>query len=193
MKSFEEPVFNSHRMDQPLNVKKPSGIFLDSMSDLMGSWVSEEEVQNVLDVCRKAHWHTFFLLTKNAPRLSKFKFPTNVLVGVSMPPTIMFGKVLSTDQQNAYMHKALDILSEIDARTWISFEPLSFDVAPIVEDYPNAIEWAVIGAASSGKKYYQPDPQHFVNLLSVLDGQDIPVYFKENIVWHFDRKEFPAI
>ena len=35
---FEVPTFHPHRLREPLTVKAPAGIFLDSMADLMGQW-----------------------------------------------------------------------------------------------------------------------------------------------------------
>src|SRR5215475_12381476 len=68
---FEYHYWRPEALDEPMALAKPSRIFLDSMSDLMGIWVEPWQVQQVLDTCEKAHWHTFQLLTKNAPRLKK--------------------------------------------------------------------------------------------------------------------------
>jgi protein gp37 len=40
-------------LQEPLKVKQPAKIFLDSMSDLMGGWVPDEQVEAVLDICRQ--------------------------------------------------------------------------------------------------------------------------------------------
>jgi hypothetical protein len=75
----------------------------------------------------------------------------------------------------------------------LSFEPLSWDVAPVVARYPNALRWAVIGAASRGRQYYQPAPEHVARLLAVLDEQQLPVFFKGNLDWTPWREEYPLI
>lgn len=194
---FQHHYWHPERLNEPLKLAEPAGIFLDSMSDLMGHWVPEEQVHAVLEVCAKASQHVFFLLTKNAPRLLKFEFPSNVWVGVSMPPNSMFGRQLTQAQIIRMADRGLDVLSRVDARVrWMSFEPLSWDAALL---FPGGghipLEWAVIGAASSGKTYYQPDPAHVSHLLTVLGWQNIPVFFKGNLrgnaaatPW---RQEFP--
>lgn len=193
---FAHHYWHPARLEEPLRLKEPAKIFLDSMSDIMGAWVPDEQIRAVLDVVRRADWHTFQLLTKNAPRLLKFKgeFPPNLWVGVSMPPTQMFGRTLTQEQQSAMLRKSLGVLAELEfwCRTrWMSFEPLSWDVTlDVCANWP--IEWAVIGAASRGNQYYQPDAGWTGRLLISLSDEDIPVFFKGNLKWSPWRQEFPV-
>lgn len=130
---FEQHYWHPSKLDEPLKLTTPAGIFLDSMSDLMSRRVPEGQIEQVLEVCRRAHWHTFFLLTKNAPRLRQFQFPPNVWVGASAPPTFMYGKELDLDQQRRMLGKTLDILATTDVPVrWLSIEPLSFDVSSVL-------------------------------------------------------------
>lgn len=190
---FQAHYWKPHLLDEPLKLQTPARIFLDSMADLMGHWVEGRQIQAVLDVCRKAHWHTFQLLTKNAPRLAGFEFPDNVWVGVSMPPSEMFGKSLAQHQQVAYIEKAMTILEHVKAKTrWMSFEPLSWNVAEILAEYRRPpLEWAVIGAASNGKTLYQPKAHWVEGLEAVLGRQSIPIFHKGNLDWQPHREEFP--
>jgi len=177
-------------LDEPLERKTPAKIFLDSMSDLMGYWVKDEQVEEVLEVCRRAHWHTFQLLTKNAPRLKQFKFPPNVWVGVSAPPTVMFGKTLSAHMQTRMLQTMLKTLDKVDVPIrWMSIEPLSFDIAPYLAE--SNLQWAVIGAATNGSKAYQPRPEWVQRVLEVLDSKGTKVFFKGNLNWDPWREEFP--
>lgn len=156
----------------------------------MGHWVPAEQVNQVLDICRQAHWHTFQLLTKNAPRLKEFDFPPNVWVGVSAPPSIMFGKTLTLAQQERMLETMLKVLKKIDVPVkWMSIEPLSFDIAPLLVD--SNLQWAVIGAATTGTRAYQPRPEWVLNVLEVLDKQNTKVFFKGNLIWNLWREEFP--
>ena len=168
-------------LNEPLKLKEPGGIFLDSMSDLMGTQVPDDQVRTVLDVCRRADWHIFFLLTKNAPRLLKFEFPRNVWVGVSSAPDFMYGKPLVREQQQRYMRTALRVLSSLPLGqvTWMSFEPLSWDVSALVREFPHALDWAVVGAASSGRKEYPPRESDLRALLGALDRT--PIFYKGNL------------
>jgi protein gp37 len=188
---FEHHYWNPHKLEEPVKVKAPSRIFLDSMSDLMGHWVPEEQILEVLDICRRAHWHTFQLLTKNAPRLLEFDIPDNIWIGVSAPPSQMFGKTLSLHQQQRLVARQMDVLRQVKVPVrWMSIEPLSFDIAPLLEDSP--LRWAVIGAATNGQKTYQPEPAWVENLLTTLDRQNTAIFFKGNLKWSPWREEFPA-
>ena len=194
---FEHHYWYPKRLNEPLKVKEPAGIFIGSMADLMGHWVPDEHIRAVLDVCRRASQHTFFLLTKNHTRLWGFEFPANVWVGISSPPDFMYGKALSRRQQQTMFELALDALFAADASTtWVSFEPLSWDVSKIVDSHPDALDWAVIGAASDGAKKYPPREDDLRSLVSVLDNYHIPIFFKGNLrssMWAQKnwRAEFP--
>jgi protein gp37 len=187
---FEHHYWRPEQLEKPLSVAKPSRIFIDSMSDLMGHWIPDEQVEAVLEICRQAHWHNFQLLTKNAPRLLNFRFPSNVWVGVSAPPTIMFGRRLSLNQQTRMLNRMLEVLKQIDVPiSWMSIEPLSFDIAPLLEK--SSLQWAVIGAASNGAKTYQPKREWVENVLRVLDRKGTKVFFKGNLTWENWREESP--
>ncbi len=180
---FEAHYWHPQRLDEPLDFTESAGIFLDSMADLMGVWVPEAEVEAVLATCRSAHWHQFQLLTKNAPRLLKFRFPGNVWLGASSPPDWFRGVRLSPRQQQKMLTYTLGILSRLSEWniTWMSFEPLSWDVAAIVAQYPHALRWAVVGAASDGQREFPPRETHLRHLLRVLDDLNVPVFFKGNL------------
>ncbi len=189
---FEHHYWNPHLLEEPLKLKTPARIFIDSMSDLMGAWVPVEQVEQVLDVCRRAPWHTFQLLTKNSPRLELFDFPPNVWVGVSAPPSMMFGRNLSPLQQQRMVKRLLKALSAVNVPVrWMSIEPLSFDIAPLLEN--SNLQWAVIGAATNGRKTYQPKPEWVANVLDTLDAQGTKVFFKGNLEWSPWREEFPVV
>jgi protein gp37 len=195
---FEQPTFHPERLEEPLTVVEPAGIFLDSMADVMGPWVEAAHITQILAICGQAAWHTFFLLTKNAPRLAHWTFPPNVWVGASSPPDVMQGHRLTRPQQTTMLHKSLTTLAGVQAPIrWMSFEPLSWDVADVVQQSPGALQWAVIGAASRGRVVYPPDPEVLQRLLAVLDAQGVPIFYKGNLralpeaaaAW---REDFPG-
>lgn len=197
---FRHHYWRPHLLEEPLGVKKPSRIFEGSMADVFGTWVPEDQIRQVLDMCQRAHWHTFQFLTKNAPRLRKFHFPSNCWVGISAPPSSIKGKPLTPQLQSRWFNIASYALLASDAVTkWVSFEPLSYNIAPDVEqEVADHLDWAVIGAASNGGKYYQPEPEWIANLLDLLDCYNVPVFMKGNLkpslgkafsTW---REEYPA-
>lgn len=182
---FASYYWHPKRLREPGAIAEPAGIFPDSMSDLFGNWVEAEHLAQVLEVMRKAHWHIFQALTKNTVGYKSVEnLPLNMWPGISSPPDHMFKKELSDRQKQAYLHTALKTLQTLAHRgyvTWMSFEPLSQDWADIVSQYPGALRWAVIGAASNGRTQYPPEEQHVRNLLTVLDNEQVPVFYKGNM------------
>lgn len=166
--------------------RTPCLTFCGSMTDMFAPNVPAEHVHAVLDAMRDAPHHTYQTLTKAAPRLLKYadRMPPNLWVGASSPPDWFLGKRLTRAQQKTMLRKSLEALAEVKRRTgnvvWMSAEPVSWDLVEVVgPDHP--LDWAVIGAASDGRRHYQPDPAHVTNLLRVLDARATPVFFKGNL------------
>jgi protein gp37 len=179
--AFEKITYHPEVLADIKRHKTPAGIFCDSMSDMFGQGVKHEWIQDIIQTIAECPQHVFFSLTKNASRFREFKtpWPSNWLVGISYPPTFMFGKKLTNDQQNAWFKKALDFLKDSPAqRYWVSAEPLSLDLSGWLQA-SEWLDWVVIGAASNGAVTHQPNPETFRRTLHALEGT--PVYFKGNI------------
>jgi protein gp37 len=132
---------------------------------------------------RRAPHHVFQSLTKAAPQLLKYldELRPNLWVGVSSPTDWFMGKRLSHKQQMAMLIRSLAILGEVRARTgnlvWLGAEPVSWDMAACLgSDHP--LDWAVIGAASDGPCYFQPDADNVRRLLVILDETETPAFYK---------------
>jgi protein gp37 len=177
--------------------KQRAGIFFDSMSDMLGNKVEASWIQACIDCMKANERHAFFILTKNPRRLPDFDWPDNALVGLSSPPTFMYGKKLSKEQQQAWFAKGLAWLHNASAKwKWVSLEPLAADIRAQLFDYVTALDWAVIGAGSDGRKNYQPNEQLFHDIVGMLT---VPIFFKGNLDralaerhggW---REEFPKL
>ena len=206
---FEHHYWRPDALRQLTAGDEPLLIFCDSMSDLFAANVPAEHVRAVLGAMRQAPHHTYQSLTKAAPQLLKYtsEMPPNLWVGVSSPPDWFMKKHLSRHQQQAMLRRSLDVLRLVKATTgnivWMSAEPVSWDLTAVIgKDHP--LDWIVIGAASYGRRYYQPDVGHVRKLLEVMDATGTPVFFKGNIKPLFDshdlgseelnrwREDFPA-
>jgi len=168
--------------------------FIDSMSDMFAPAVPEDQVRQILNAMRKAPQHAFQSLTKAAPQLLKYvdDLPPNLWVGVSSPPDWFMGNRLNIDQQRAMLKKSLEVLTKVKAKTgnivWMSAEPVSWDLTDVIRaEHP--LDWIVIGAASSGPRYFQPHPQYIRDLLNVLDATSTPVFFKGNLGGLFEAND----
>lgn len=183
-------------MLRKLTPHAPCRVFIDSTSDLFGARVPREEIYQVFNTLRQLAHITFLSLTKNAPRLIFFQndLPLNLHVGISSPPDVFEGITLTQHQKDRMLDTALTVLDDLplNLTTFASFEPLSWDVSKIVAAHPDALSWAIIGAASHGRTYYQPVPEHLDRLEAVLYQHGVPVFYKGNLKRLPRREEFPA-
>lgn len=197
---FEHHYWRPHMLPDPKKIKEPCKIFCDSMSDLMGQWVPDDQIEQVFNAMLETPQHSFQLLTKNAPRLAKFTLPPHLWVGVSAPPTFMFGKELTPDQQRRMVMKQLGVLSQLSSPIrWMSIEPLSFDIAAVFSEWCETtrrvlpLEWAVIGAASRGSHYFQPNRDYVHKAHDLLGAYNVKIFHKGNLEWTPHLEEFPVL
>jgi len=193
-KGFEHHYWREHMLNEPLKLKNPGKIFVGSMADLFGHWVPEEQIRQVLDVMRQAHWHTFQTLSKYPVRLPQFNpYPSNVWVGVSLPA----GHLMSERGAARALHSYLKHMTRIGANIrFMSIEPLWFDVGKVFENWIEQygalpFEWVIVGAATNGRHVYQPRAEWVEHVLSIMDMFGIPIFFKGNLDWSPWREEFP--
>jgi protein gp37 len=191
---FEQHYWRPQALKEPLQLKEPAGIFVGSMADLFGHWVPAAQIREVLGVMEKADWHIFQTLSKYPVRVPEFNpFPANVWVGVSLPA----GHLMKPEGGARALKAYLRHMEQIQASTrFMSIEPLWFDVTPVFEDWlinhdRLPFEWVIIGAASNGPKIFQPKPSWVQGLLDIFDQQNIPVFFKGNLMWDDWRDYFP--
>ena len=127
---------HENALEKPLEWKKPQMIFVNSMSDLFHKDVPVEFVLEVFDVMKRAHWHTFQVLTKRAERLEELspqiEWPENVWMGVSV--------------ENQDYTFRIDHLRSTGAKVkFLSLEPL---LGPLHNLNLKNINWAIVGGES---------------------------------------------
>ncbi len=127
---------HENALEKPLEWKKPQVIFVNSMSDLFHKDVPVEFILQVFDVMRRAHWHTFQVLTKRAERLEEINpqidWPDNVWMGVSI-------------ETQDYVYR-IDHLRRTNAKVkFLSLEPL---LGPLENLNLSGINWAIVGGES---------------------------------------------
>jgi len=192
------PRYWPEKLEQPRKRKKPAGIFLDDMSDWMGSYWPEEWTEAELRTMRDCPQHRFYTLTKQPQNLPRWSpFPPNCYVGVTATNRMMF-------------NKAAGNLAKIDAKVkYISFEPL---LDSVDKDFAGAsylsmlfkegwLDWLIIGACTGtmkdllplhhktslpmvryGNKWVLSPPLGAVEeIVRAADKAGIPVFLKDNL------------
>jgi protein gp37 len=74
-----------HRLQEPLQRKKPTVYFVNSMSDLFHENIPASYIKSIFDVIEKTPWHTYQILTKRAERM------TEIMKNIFIPPNAWMG------------------------------------------------------------------------------------------------------
>ena len=162
------------RLNEPLNRKKPTVYFVNSMSDLFHEDVPRHYIQKVFDVIEKADWHTFQILTKRADRMESFFFgkraPKNAWLGVSV------------ENKNHGVPR-IDHLRRVDATIrFLSVEPLLEDVGQL--NLEN-IHWVIVGGESGAKA--RPMNKEWAESIQLqCEVADVAFFFKQWGGWGAD-------
>ncbi|MBN2037228.1 MAG: phage Gp37/Gp68 family protein [Chitinispirillaceae bacterium] len=157
---------HEHVLDAPLKWKKPSIVFVNSMSDLFHERVPIEFINKVFDIMRQASHHQFQVLTKRAERLAEvtsfIDWPENVWMGVSV--------------ENAEYAHRIDYLRMTGAFIkFLSIEPM---LGPIQEMDLNGIDWVIVGG-ESGPKARPIRREWVIDVRNQCRKSDVPFFFKQ--------------
>ncbi len=152
--------------DVPLKLKKPSMIFVCSMSDLFHEYISYDVIKQIFNVMKQAHWHTFQVLTKRAGRLQLFSgvydIPDNVWVGVTV--------------ENKQVTNRIKDLKDTYANTkYLSCEPLLESLQNIDLD---DIDWVIVGG-ESGHNARPIEEAWVIELRDLCKMYNKPFFFKQ--------------
>lgn len=154
----------------PHRWKSPRVIFVNSMSDLFHSDVSDQFIEDVFQVMADTPRHTYQVLTKRSQRLTKLasrlSWPDNIWIGVSV----------ETDR---YCFR-IDHLREVPAAVrFVSAEPLlgglpSLDL--------HAIDWVIAGG-ESGPNARPMHPSWVFDIRDKCLESDTAFFFKQWGAW----------
>ncbi len=157
---------HDHVLEKPLHWKKPRKIFVNSMSDLFHRDVPLDFIKEVLDVCRRAHWHQFQILTKRSQRLAKdgklLDWPPNVWMGTSV-------------ESQEYAFRVAHLREVPAAVRFISFEPL---IGPVDSVDLTGIHWAIVGG-ESGPGSRPAHPDWFRKIRKLCEKSGTAFFFKQ--------------
>jgi len=153
------------RLQEPLKWRKPSRIFVNSMSDLFHEEIPLEFLQEVFDIVRQTPWHIYQILTKRHERLVELaphlNWHKNIWMGVSV------------ENQN-YAHR-VDYLRRVPARVrFLSCEPLLGELNLDLTD----IHWVIAGG-ESGSKYRPLKLEWVQSIRDRCQNDGVAFFFKQ--------------
>jgi len=123
-------------LEEPLRWRKPTLVFVNSMSDLFHEKIPVRFFRQVFDVMRRADRHVFQVLTKRSKRLAR------LAPRIDWPPNVWMGVTV----ESARFAYRIDHLREASAAIkWLSIEPL---LGPVPGMDLTGIDWIVVGGES---------------------------------------------
>ncbi len=166
----------ANRLEDPLNRKKKTVYFVNSMSDLFHEDIPFPFIDQVFNTMRKASWHTFQILTKRADRMAEYfvdkQAPDNVWLGVSV-------------EDKKYGLPRIDHLRNVRASVrFLSVEPLLEDLGSI---NLLGIHWVIVGG-ESGPQARPMQPEWVESVQLQCEEQEAAFFFKQWGGWGADGK-----
>lgn len=155
-----------HVLKSPLSWRKPRVIFVNSMSDLFHEKVPLEFIQKVFDIMKRAHQHTFQILTKRAERLEalndQLPWTDNIWMGVSI-------------ENEDFLYR-IDHLQKTSAKIkFLSMEPLLGSISNLNLE---GIDWVIVGGESgSGARIMRKEWVSQIRDHCLV--QKVPFFFKQ--------------
>jgi protein gp37 len=166
------------RLVEPLNRRKPTTYFVNSMSDLFHNDIPFEFLDQVFDVINRTPQHIYQILTKRSPRMLKYftsrgrVVPDNVWLGVSV-------------ENRKYGLSRIDDLRKINASIrFLSVEPLLEDVGRL---NLSGIHWVIVGG-ESGPKARPMKSEWVESIKDQCEHHEVAFFFKQWGGWGADGK-----
>jgi protein gp37 len=153
-------------LEKPARIKKPSTIFVNSMSDTFHKDIPDEFIKLVFDVMKNISRHEYQVLTKRPDRLAKLApelpWPENIWMGVTVESEKYVGRIEHLRTTPAKIR-------------FLSLEPL---LSPIPNLDLTGIDWVIAGGESGpGAR-----PMNYEWVTSIRDQcveSGIPYFFKQ--------------
>jgi len=162
--------------------KKPSRIFVNSMSDI--HWWEEEWMLAVLERIKKHPEHVFIFLTKFPKTYYLYDFPENCWLGVTLTGVEPGEKWVDIDFVFIQL-KCKHNIRFISLEPFLSmelFQELKSNNMPWftrVGSSEPIINWLIIGAQTN--PYKAPKREWLEAILKECEIYDIPVFIKDNV------------
>ena len=153
-------------LNEPRKWKKPSVIFVNSMSDLFHEDVPVEYIQQVFKVMNECPQHQFQVLTKRAERLEQLSpllnWSENIWAGVSVENQETVFRISHLQKTSAFIK-------------FLSCEPL-------LENLPQlnlmSIDWVIVGG-ESGFKARPMNEEWVLDIKNQCQKSNVPFFFKQ--------------
>ena len=176
-----EPTLHRYKLDEYKD-KKGRNIFVCSMADLFGEWVSDKWIYEVFEVCNNTPQHNYLFLTKNPKRYIQLNLPNvdNLWYGTSIC-------------RKSDIPKCRHL--PFGRKNFVSIEPILENLKLQDEPMVNYVDWVIIGAETGRRKdKVVPKRKWIEDIVNACRECGTPVFMKSSLadIWCEPLlKEFP--
>jgi protein gp37 len=159
------------RLSEPLDRKKPTIYFVNSMSDLFHESVSDKYIEKVCRVMLAANWHTYQVLTKRADRMAAML--QGKLRKAAKAAHIWWG--VSVENRKHGLPRITKLRRAKPRVAFLSVEPLLEDLGQF---NLGGIHWVIVGG-ESGPGARRILPEWVRNIRTQCKAQRVAFFFKQ--------------
>jgi len=172
------PTFHRYRLNEPMNNRKGSVVFVCSMADLFGRWVPDKWIFQVLKSAINAPQHKYFFLTKYPARYKNLL--TTGYRAWTLPSLFWYGYSATTQSQlRAGIRDTLGIKN-----LFVSIEPMHEEI--ILDGIGKKFGWIIVGAESGNRKTkIVPKWEWLEGIVCYCREHNIPLFMKNSLepIW----------
>ena len=161
---FNEIVYHEDRLNEPSKLKKPSIIFVGSMSDI--EYWNVKFTKKIIDICTENQHHTFMFLSKEPSSYCDYFWPVNTV-------NTMQGLTLTCIQTIDEQFNQVSIM-ELWPHPYISIEPILGELKVNLK----CMEKVIVGAMT-GHNAVIPKQEWIQSIKDNVPSDKI--FWKENI------------
>lgn len=192
--SRAEAFLHDITLSKPLQWQRPRRIFVCSMTDLFGHWVTVEMLDLIYSVMAACPQHTFQILTKRPDRMHRYHLNLAKRVAqiadnpVRFPLANLWAGV--TVESDEYLPRLEELLQTPAAVRFVSVEPL---LAPLDLGLRNwatlgrddcRLDWVIVGGESGRQRTVRPTHPDWVRLIrDDCQAAGVPFFFKQWGEW----------
>ena len=170
-----EPTLHRYRLGLPERTAAPQTVFVCSMADLFGRWVSTDWIVQVFDACRRAPQHRYLFLTKNPGRYLEL----DALALLPHGGSFWYGSSVTDEDAAAMFAKP-----GAGINSFWSMEPL---LGPVdLRAAAQLPQWVILGAETGNRAgKVTPRREWVEDIAAVCREAGVPVFYKANLRAYF--------
>lgn len=173
-RKFADVRIHPEKLSEPLRRKKPSVVFVNSMSDLFHDDIPAQFISSLFDLMEACQQHIFLILTKRPGRMREIFHSRKIRLNAKLG-NVWFG--VSIEDQASANERVPKLWTLPTKNLFLSAEPLLGEVN--LAKWLDQIKWVIAGGESgTGARPTHPDWARSIR--NQCESAHVPFFFKQN-------------